>query len=152
MFSLRRRDFCRNTVRNEIFLSRQVFVSRRAPGGGASMACLAIPRGTEYIFKHVPAAAVFLKWGSIQGDKLFLYAHKTNVPVWLPLPEFVLEALQPFGKGDYVFWSGVGNVKSGVSALGANAQDPGKICGGQVPCSSTSGFVRGRCASKWCES
>jgi integrase/recombinase XerD len=46
----------------------------------------------------------------IVGNKLFLYTHKTNVPVYCKLPECALEALQSMPKVSerYFFWTGAG--------------------------------------------
>jgi integrase len=72
--------------------------------------------------------AAIVKRSSIQGDKLFIRTEKTNVPVWLPLPEFVLEALEPF-KGEYVFWSGIGSPKSAVAAWERTFKTLGRYAG-----------------------
>ena len=52
--------------------------------------------------------AVTLERSRITGDKLFLYTAKTGTPVYLPLPEFVLTALEAVPKisEQYFFWSG----------------------------------------------
>src|ERR1035438_4718500 len=44
----------------------------------------------------------------ISGDKLFLYTHKTNVPVYSKLPGCAIEALQSMPKVSerYFFWTG----------------------------------------------
>jgi len=42
-----------------------------------------------------------------------LYAHKTNVPVWIPLPKVVVEALDACDKGgEFYFYTGNGKVKT----------------------------------------
>ena len=48
----------------------------------------------------------------LQGDKLFLYTHKTGTPVYLKLPAFVVETLKaiPQASEPYWFWSGAGKV------------------------------------------
>jgi integrase len=45
------------------------------------------------------------------GSRLFLYTQKTGVPVYIPLPQFVVDALQacPRKSEKYWFWSGVGS-------------------------------------------
>jgi len=60
--------------------------------------------------------AVRLTRGRIADGKLFLYTQKTGVPVWCPLPGFVLDALNGFEpmNGTYYFWSGASN-KDGVA-------------------------------------
>jgi len=40
--------------------------------------------------------AVGLACDRIIGARLFLYTQKTAVPVWLPLPDFVVQALHSF--------------------------------------------------------
>jgi integrase len=55
--------------------------------------------------------AVFLKRERVKNGKLFLYTHKTNVPVWVPLPNEVLEALKKC-EGDFYFSTGRGTVKT----------------------------------------
>lgn len=60
--------------------------------------------------------AVGLHRDRITDGKLFLYTQKTGVPVWIPLPDFVVEAMEEIRKGDYYFWSGNGNIKSATSA------------------------------------
>ena len=52
----------------------------------------------------------------IRAGKVFLYTQKTGVPVYLPLPAFVLEALDacPGTSADYFFWTGESKNKSAV--------------------------------------
>ncbi len=47
----------------------------------------------------------------LSGNRLFLYTQKTNVPVHIPLPPFVVEALEacPRISPGYWFWTGVGS-------------------------------------------
>jgi integrase len=47
----------------------------------------------------------------LAGNRLFLYTQKTGVPVYIPLPEFVVEALNscPRKSERYWFWTGVGS-------------------------------------------
>ena len=49
-----------------------------------------------------------LERSRITGDKLFLYTAKTGTPVYVPLPDFVLTALEAVPKisEQYFFWSG----------------------------------------------
>lgn len=60
--------------------------------------------------------AVGLHRDRVTDGKLFLYTQKTGVPIWIPLPDFVVEAIEEVRKGDYYFWSGNGNIKSATSA------------------------------------
>ena len=48
----------------------------------------------------------------LQGDRLLLRMHKTGQPVYVKLPDFVVEALNsiPRSSESYWFWSGVGKV------------------------------------------
>lgn len=47
----------------------------------------------------------------LKGNRLFLYTQKTNVPVYIPLPAFVVEALDacPRKSPRYWFWTGIGS-------------------------------------------
>ena len=58
-----------------------------------------------------------LERARVQNGKLFLYTQKTGTPVYLPLPDFVLEALEktPAVSERYFFWSGNGKLKSAVA-------------------------------------
>jgi integrase len=55
---------------------------------------------------------VFLRKERIQNGTLFLYTQKTKVPVRIPLPPNVLEALEAIGATDYYFSTGSGKVKT----------------------------------------
>jgi integrase len=52
--------------------------------------------------------AVRLARDRIKDGRLFLYTQKTGVPVWCPLPDFVITALDSFEpmNNTYYFWSG----------------------------------------------
>jgi integrase len=52
--------------------------------------------------------AVRLARDWIKDRRLFLYTQKTGVPVWCPLPDFVITALESFEpmNNTYYFWSG----------------------------------------------
>jgi integrase/recombinase XerD len=58
--------------------------------------------------------AVTLKRNRITGDKLLLYTAKTGTPVHLPLPPFVLTALDamPWISETYFFWTGGSAIQS----------------------------------------
>ena len=47
----------------------------------------------------------------LNGNRLFLYTQKTRVPVYIPLPPFVVQALDvcPRKSPQYWFWTGVGS-------------------------------------------
>jgi len=47
----------------------------------------------------------------LSGNRLFLYTQKTGVPVYVPLPSFVVEALEacPRISERYWFWTGIGS-------------------------------------------
>lgn len=54
----------------------------------------------------------------LQGSKLLLYSAKTKVPVYIPLPDFVVKEVHKAGalrSGKYFFWSGHGEIKSCVN-------------------------------------
>jgi integrase len=54
-----------------------------------------------------------LRRDRIKDGKVFLYAHKTSVPVWVPIPKPVIEALDPCEDGtDFYFYTGNGKVKT----------------------------------------
>lgn len=50
----------------------------------------------------------------LKGNKLFLYTQKTSVPVFCPLPEVVIEALEisPRTSRQYFFWTGESKLKA----------------------------------------
>lgn len=58
-----------------------------------------------------------LERARVQNGKVFLYTQKTGTPVYLPLPDFVLVALEqaPVINERYYFWSGNGKLKSAVA-------------------------------------
>lgn len=58
-----------------------------------------------------------LERARVQNGKLFLYTQKTGTPVYLPIPDLVLEALgqTPLISERYYFWSGNGKLKSAVT-------------------------------------
>jgi integrase len=58
--------------------------------------------------------AVTLERGRITADKLFLYTAKTGTPVYVPLPDFVVTALEAAPKISerYFFWTGESKIDS----------------------------------------
>jgi len=60
--------------------------------------------------------AVALSRDRIADGKLFLYTAKTGTPVYCPLPDFVLTALEaaPRTSGKFFFWTGGSKLKSAV--------------------------------------
>ena len=57
--------------------------------------------------------AATLRRNRIEGGRLFLYTAKTNVPVYCPLPAFVVDALEATAVSDrYFFWSGSSRVET----------------------------------------
>jgi integrase len=58
--------------------------------------------------------AVALKRERIQGDRVFLYQQKTGTPVYVPVPDVVIRALNALPGREYVFWSGNGGLKSAI--------------------------------------
>ncbi len=64
--------------------------------------------------------AITLERHRLHGDSLLLYQAKTGTPVYVPLPEFVVEDLVNVPPGPkpnprYFFWSGNGHPKSAVA-------------------------------------
>jgi integrase/recombinase XerD len=64
--------------------------------------------------------AITLERHRLHGDSLLLYQAKTGTPVYVPLPPFVIAALQNVPPGPkpnprYFFWSGNGDPKSAVA-------------------------------------
>jgi integrase/recombinase XerD len=60
--------------------------------------------------------AVTLSKEKIEDGKLLLYTQKTGTPVFIPLPDSVLQELEKVNpSGRFFFWSGVGNPKSAVA-------------------------------------
>lgn len=59
---------------------------------------------------------VSLLRGRVVDGKLFLYTAKTGTPVWCPLPDVVIQALDAVrGTSEkYFFWTGQGKLKSAV--------------------------------------
>jgi integrase len=55
--------------------------------------------------------AVTLERRRLEGDRLFLYRHKTKVPVYVPLPPALAKELKalPNSNPRYFFWSGNGD-------------------------------------------
>lgn len=63
------------------------------------------------------ADAVTLPRRRVKDGKLFLYTAKTGAPVWLPLPDSVIEALKncPNGSNDFFFSTGEGKRSTAVN-------------------------------------
>lgn len=64
--------------------------------------------------------AILLERHRLQGDSLLLYQAKTGTPVYVPLPSYVVKALETLPRGPkpnarYFFWSGNGKPKSAVA-------------------------------------
>lgn len=58
---------------------------------------------------------VMLRRSAIADGKIFLYQSKTGMGVYIPVPKEVIEAVEKVGdSGEFLFWSGSGNVKSSV--------------------------------------
>lgn len=60
--------------------------------------------------------AVSLPRERIASGKLFLYTAKTGIPVWCPLPDVVIQALETVRgtSKKYFFWTGESKLRSGV--------------------------------------
>jgi len=66
--------------------------------------------------------AITLERHRIQGDSLLLYQAKTGTPAYVPLPPYLVQALEnlppsPKPNPRYFFWSGNGKPKSAVADL-----------------------------------
>jgi len=63
------------------------------------------------------ADAVCLRRNRVKAGKLFLYTAKTGEPVWLPLPEPVIAALEscPNKSPEFFFWTGEGKKQTVVN-------------------------------------
>lgn len=73
--------------------------------------------------------AVALEADRIHDGKLLLYTQKTGVPVYIPLPEDVLVALETIREGRYFFWSGNGDKESAVKNWQRTLQQLFKVAG-----------------------
>lgn len=69
-----------------------------------------------------------LKQEKLHDGRIFLYSQKTNVPVWVPIPEFVVKELERLD-GEYFFWSGHGLVKTALGNWQRSLERLGKIAG-----------------------
>lgn len=85
-----------------------------------------IPAGTEKKLKALIllmrysgiriSDAVMFKRGSLKDGKLFLRQEKTKQPVWVPIPQHVVEAVMACDEGDeYFFYRHVGTPKSAIT-------------------------------------
>jgi site-specific recombinase XerD len=75
--------------------------------------------------------AVSLERARVSDGKLFLYTAKTGTPVYLPLPEFLLESLNSV-KGissKYFFWSGESSVESAAKDMSRSLRKVFKLAG-----------------------
>jgi len=74
--------------------------------------------------------AVMMKRDRIKKGKLFVYTQKTGVPVWVPLPKEVLDALGACDEGDgFYFRRGVGTVKTEITEWQQRLKQVYKIAG-----------------------
>ena len=62
------------------------------------------------------ADAVSLKRDRVKDGRLFLYTAKTGTPVWCPLPDDTVAALEALSGQRYFFWSGNGTLKSALES------------------------------------
>ncbi|MDP1570830.1 MAG: tyrosine-type recombinase/integrase [Vicinamibacterales bacterium] len=58
---------------------------------------------------------VQLRAAHLQDGRLFLHQQKTGTPVWVPVPQVVVDAVGKIGGGEYFFWTGNGLAKSAVA-------------------------------------
>lgn len=73
--------------------------------------------------------AVSISVDRIRGGKVFLYTQKTGTPVWVPVPPFVVEAMEEVRQGQYYFWSGNGGLKAATSSWDRSFRKLCKIAG-----------------------
>lgn len=60
--------------------------------------------------------ACMFRRGQLKDGKLFLRQQKTKHPVWVPLPKWVVDALENCDEGtEYFFWNQIGKPKSCVT-------------------------------------
>jgi integrase len=69
-----------------------------------------------------------LKREKLRDGRIFLHSQKTGVPVWVPIPEFVVKELEKLD-GEYFFWSGQGLVKTALGNWQRSLERLGKIAG-----------------------
>jgi integrase/recombinase XerD len=69
-----------------------------------------------------------LKRSAINDGKLFLYSSKTSVPVWMPLPDFVISEVMKW-EGEYFFWTGVGSIRTAIGNWERALERVGKVAG-----------------------
>ena len=73
---------------------------------------------------------VMLRKSAVREGRVLLYSAKTGVPVHVPLPEFVIAALETAGNGgEYFFWSGAGKPKSAVADWQRSLSRLGELAG-----------------------
>lgn len=82
---------------------------RRYPGNGRRLRAMILV--LRYAGLRI-SDAVTLKREHVQGDRIFLYQQKTGTPVYVPVPEFVIRAVDALPGREFVFWSGNGEIKS----------------------------------------
>ena len=73
--------------------------------------------------------AVALRRERVQGDRIFLYQQKTGTPVYVPVPDFVIRALNSLPRREYLFWSGNGELKSAIEDWRRAFKSLAKIAG-----------------------
>ncbi len=71
---------------------------------------------------------VRLQRSAIKDGKLFLYSSKTSVPVWMPLPDFVISEVMKW-EGEYFFWTGIGSIRTAVGNWQRALERVGKAAG-----------------------
>ena len=73
--------------------------------------------------------AVALRRERVQGDRIFLYQQKTGTPVCVPVPDFVIRALNSLPRREYVFSSGNGELKSAIEDWRRTFKSLAKLAG-----------------------
>jgi integrase len=76
-----------------------------------------------------------LRPSHIENGKIMLYQSKTGLPVWIPVPKVVNEAVGKMGEtGEYLFWSGEGNIRSCIGDWQRSLKILSRISGVHIFC------------------
>lgn len=73
--------------------------------------------------------AVSLSSARVSDGKIFLYTQKTGTPVWVPVPPFVIDAMEAVRRGEYYFWTGNGGLKAATSSWDRGIRKLMKLAG-----------------------
>jgi integrase/recombinase XerD len=103
-----------------VFKAARAFNIRGSYGRSNPVRVIAFLYVLRYSGLRISDAAGLAK-DRLQDGKLFLHVqHKTRVPVFVPLPPFVVQALEAQAKQSvhpaYFFWTGVGTIESACAS------------------------------------